>query len=301
MIVTTNDNGQTLVRIVSVGGVSRGNEILVEDSYYVVKIKMTDCADTVEIFKTADSVGSVLVYTKGGDDDVVVGNKDAGADEIYKKVMVHGGNETTKLVIDDSGSATYKENARRTYGSIYGILSGPQNGRSSPTCKITSFEGQTMEVNDGVHCYRIMFQKNFYQQLNKKCSFCSGAQCSSSGFTADYKIGDYKSIDTSKNKEMYGGGSACGTTINREGTVTMVTDTTITQATLEISEPETCKYVGILKMPPCDNVGVRESMPISFDGVDTVELTLNDKKTEVLNVVGTIEAGRKNIRARRLK
>ena len=141
----------SVVRIAKVGGRDWNSEIKVGKNFREIELLMTDCSDNVDILKTSQFSGGIVVRTGAGTDVVRVGNGDIGLDSIFKNVFVYGGEGQDTLIVNDAGSQKKKAHAGMRSGSLTGMLSSPDDGASNPRCSLSSYEDKTFSVDSGSH------------------------------------------------------------------------------------------------------------------------------------------------------
>jgi len=275
-ITVTKDGDDTLVTIVKAGTTANA-QIKVGKNFNNIDIKMTNCKDTVEIFKTSDSKGTVSVSTHDGDDTVNVGDRNSGTDQIYKKVVVHGGNGKDTLIVDDSAGLREKPNGELRSQTLSGILNGARGGKQSAKCSLALFEGTTYQANDGKHCYQMKFGSDGYfsQDADNVCS-------DSGSFSSDYTVGTFKYQDTQSNTAFYEKGTNCpAANADRQGEISLVTNDSLQSPTISVSEPSTCVYKAVLTVPPsaCTENGPRQRKQLEFYRIDNLEIKLSGQKT----------------------
>lgn len=132
-------------------------------------------------------------------------------------------------------------------------------GKKSPKAiTIANFEGITFEGSDERHCYRVTTGSGLYYQddLNAACT---------PPFRNDFSVGKFDRIEDGK--AIYNDGAYClGVGRVRTGTLEVEEDTSISEIEVTFSEPFTCVYKAVIKVPSLTKVQKATSTPKNSKG-----------------------------------
>jgi len=84
-------------------------EIVFGEAFKDILITMSNCNDEVYIYETYESLSSLEIITGGGNDTIVIGNKNKGFEsQVYPELIIDAGEGTDTLTINDSASEVAK-------------------------------------------------------------------------------------------------------------------------------------------------------------------------------------------------